>query len=129
VRKVAPYATTLQVRKVAPYATTLQVRKVAPYATTLQVRRSLACLPARLPPETQRGFYTGRRRGRPLRRRRKSASGLETGGAETHAAAGFGFGFGFVNRRCGSARHRRVRVRTDRLAGSATGLTKWEQGV
>jgi hypothetical protein len=89
----------------------------------------LACLPARLKPETQRRFYTGRRRGRPLHRRRKSASGSETGGAEGHAATGFGFGFGFADRRCGSARHRRVGLRVRRPAvrkrtpplGSASG--------
>jgi hypothetical protein len=116
----------------------------------VEVRRSLACLPARLQPETRRallhrsppreappppqevGFGFGDwwcgnarhcrvrvRVRRPAVRKRTpppgsgSASGSQTGGAEVHAAAGFGFSFGFANRR--------VRVRTDRLVGSATG--------
>ncbi len=134
----------------------------------VEVRRSLACLPARLQPETRRALtqvadeggpstaagsrlrvrrprvqkHTPRRVRvwlrvrRPAVRKRtpppgsRSALDSQTGGAEAHAAAGFGFGFGFANRRCGSARHRRVRVRTDRLLGSATGplgkaLVRW----
>ncbi len=73
------------------------------------------------------GFGAARRRRvrvcRPAVRKRMPPPGLalgsQTGGAEVHAAAGFGFGF--ANRRCGSTRHRRVRVCTDRLVGSATG--------